>query len=126
MNRIACLVAGLTLPLGLAGCAAASASTKPQPRVNAGWADEGRRITLSVGQALRVTLTGQTCTATSVPVASEKDVLQAIKAGSNEGTSWTQFAARRKGSVTITATHGSSCQIGDFKPEKFTLTVLVH
>jgi hypothetical protein len=49
-----------------------------------------------------------------------------MKAGTNEGTSWTQFTARHKGSVTITATHGSSCQIGDFKPEKFSLTVVVH
>lgn len=126
MNRIACLVAGLAVLFGLVGCAAASADTKPKPRVNAGWADEGKRITVSVGQALRVTLAGQTCTATSVPVASDKDVLQAMKVGSNEGTSWTQFTARHKGSVTITATHGSSCQIGDFKPEKFTLTVVVH
>ncbi|MBO0884824.1 MAG: hypothetical protein J2P17_31735 [Mycobacterium sp.] len=126
MKRIACLVAGLALLLGPAGCAAASASTKSKPRVNISWADEGKRITLSVGQALRLTLTGQTCTATSVPVASDKDVLQAMKVGSNEGTSWTQFTARHKGSVTVTATHGSSCQIGDFKPEKFTVTVLVH
>jgi hypothetical protein len=126
MKRIACLAAGLALPVGLTGCAAASANTKPRPRVNAGWADEGKRITLSVGQALRVTLSGQTCTATSVPVASDKDVLQAIKVGSSEGTSWTQFTARRGGSVTISATHGSSCQLGDFKTEKFTLTVVVH
>jgi hypothetical protein len=126
MKRIACVLAGLALLLGLVGCAAASANTKPQPRVNIGWADEGKRVALSVGQALRVTLTGQTCTATSTPVASDKSVLQAVRAGSNEGTSWTQFTARHKGSVTITATHGSSCQIGDFKPEQFTLKVVVH
>jgi hypothetical protein len=126
MKRIACFLAGLAVLLGLAGCAAASANTKPKPQVNIGWADENKQVTLSVGQAMRVTLTGQTCTATSTPVTSDKSVLQAIKVGSNEGTSWTQFTARHKGSVTITATHGSSCQIGDFKPEKFTLTVVVH
>jgi len=126
MRRIACLVAGLALLVGLVGCAAAAANTKPKPRVEAGWSDEGKRITLAIGQSLRVTLTGQTCTATSVPVASDKAVLQAERVGSNEGTSWTQFAARHKGSVVITATHGSSCQIGDFKPEKFNLTVVVR
>jgi hypothetical protein len=126
MNRIACLVAGLALLVGLVGCAAAAANTKPKPRVNAGWVDEGKRIHLAIGQALKVTLTGQTCTATSVPVASDKDILQTIKVGSNQGTSWAQFTARHKGSVTITATHGSSCQLGDIKPEKFTLTVVVR
>jgi hypothetical protein len=126
MNRRVCRIAGLALLFGISGCAAASADTKPQPRINVGWADEGKQITLSVGQALRVTLTGQTCTATSVPVASNKDVLRALRVGSNAGTSWTQFTARHKGAVTITATHGSSCQIGDFTPEKFTLTVVVR
>lgn len=126
MKRIVGILAGLALAAGLAGCGTAAADTKPKPQVNIGWADQGRHVNLSIGQAMRVTLTGQTCTQTSVPVASSKNILQAVKVGSNEGTSWTQFTARHKGSVTITATHGSSCQLGDIKPEQFTLIVDVH
>ncbi|HEX3812905.1 MAG TPA: hypothetical protein VHX59_08695 [Mycobacteriales bacterium] len=129
MRRAVYVIGGAVL-LAAAGGAAAPAvgSTAKAPTVQASWADDGHTISLRTGQAIRVALPGQSCTATSIPVAAAAPVLRVRRVGSSGGLSWAVFQAAKAGTTVVTATHGEACAMGvsDYAPEQFRLTVRVR
>jgi predicted secreted protein len=133
-RQAVCAVGGVVLLAGLGGAAApavgstATGSHATGPTVQASWADDGHTISLRSGQAIRVALPGQTCTATSIPVATKAPVLRVRRVGSSGGLSWAVFQAEKAGTTVVTATHGEACAMGvsDYAPEQFRLTVRVR
>lgn len=113
-----------------AGCGGASAARPtPSPRhpIAVTWSDQNRTFAVSVGQQIKVALAGQSCTPTSVPVASPNGILRVEAVGTVRGNSWARFRAVGSGHAVITATHGDSCAATDtsIRTDHFRLNITV-
>lgn len=122
-------VAAIALSAGCAGASAARPTTPPPHRhpITVDWSDQNHMLAVSVGQRINVDLAGQSCTPTSVPVASPDGILRAEAVGTARGSSWARFRAVGSGHAVITATNGDACASANtsVRTQHFRLNVTV-